>query len=128
MAAAGHYPHTVQTYVTFNNSSQSSIELKNYREISKVTVTCYLELARVDMPMPNFINVMIGNDSIGVIEVNGSSGRSQTFRYGSGNYAIFSIGLSDIRLQNIKDKGPVVITGNLLVQFEIEHNPVSQKS
>jgi hypothetical protein len=123
MAAAGHYPHTVQKYVTFDNSPRSSIELKNYWHISKVTVTCFLELARVDMPMPNFINVIVGGESFGIIEINGSHGRSQPFNYGSSNYAMFDVGLSDVQLQDIsKDKRPVAVTGSLIVQLEIEHS------
>ncbi len=124
MAAAGHYPHTVQTYVTFNNSHESDIQIQRCQDISKVTVTCYLELSVDRAPVPNFINVMIGGESIGVIEMNGPSGKSQSFRYGSGNYSIFDIGSSKINLQDIsKGRKSVSIIGDLLVQFEIEHNP-----
>ena len=123
MASAGHDPHTIQRHVIFNNSHESSMTLRGYHQISKVTITCFLELAKDCAPVPNFINVMVDGESIGIIEVNGSGGKSQPFRYGSCNYAIFDTGLSTINLQDIKDKKSVAITGNMLIQFEIEHKP-----
>lgn len=124
MAGAGHYPHTVLHRATFDNSANTKILFGYHSSLSNVKITCFLELSKnIICTVPDFINVTLNGDDIGIIEMNDHRGKSSVFNYGKSNYDMFNGNQLEIHLQGIsKERNQVIISGNILIQFDFEYD------